>query len=47
MIADAKYKPFSEYKWWDYLQILAYMFRFDCKSGYYLYRNLMGENHFY
>lgn len=36
-IADAKYKPFQNIGNKDYLQVLAYMFRFDSKEGYYLY----------
>ena len=37
MIADAKYKPNNNIGNHDYLQVLAYMFRFDAKVGYYLY----------
>ncbi|HEY0221442.1 MAG TPA: hypothetical protein VGC17_01325 [Lactovum miscens] len=37
IIADAKYKPIGNIGNRDYLQILAYMFRFDAKKGYYLY----------
>lgn len=37
IIADAKYKPLNNIKGRDYLQVLAYMFRFDAKKGYYLY----------
>lgn len=37
IIADAKYKPVNNISGKDYLQVLAYMFRFDAKSGYYLY----------
>ena len=37
MIADAKYKPVDNIGNRDYLQVLAYMFRFDSKIGYYLY----------
>ena len=37
VIADAKYKPFDNIGNRDYLQVLAYMFRFDAKTGYYLY----------
>ena len=37
VIADAKYKPIENIGNRDYLQVLAYMFRFDAKSGYYLY----------
>ena len=37
IIADAKYKPASNIKDKDYLQVLAYMFRFDAKKAYYFY----------
>lgn len=37
MIADAKYKPIDNIGNRDYLQVLAYMFRFDAQTGYYLY----------
>ena len=37
IIADAKYKPIDNIGNRDYLQVLAYMFRFDAKKGYYLY----------
>ncbi len=37
IIADAKYKPMDNISGRDYLQVLAYMFRFDAKTGYYLY----------
>lgn len=37
IIADAKYKPLGNIGNRDYLQVLAYMFRFDAKTGYYLY----------
>ena len=37
IIADAKYKPVENIGNRDYLQVLAYMFRFDAKTGYYLY----------
>lgn len=37
VIADAKYKPISNIGNKDYLQVLAYMFRFDAKKAYYLY----------
>ena len=37
IIADAKYKPVDNIGNKDYLQVLAYMFRFDAKTGYYLY----------
>ena len=37
IIADAKYKPLDNIGNRDYLQLLAYMFRFDAKAGYYIY----------
>ena len=37
IIADAKYKPSDNIGNKDYLQVLAYMFRFDAKTGYYFY----------
>ena len=37
IIADAKYKPFGNISGDDYLQLLAYMLRFDAKIGYYFY----------
>lgn len=37
IVADAKYKPIDNIGNRDYLQVLAYMFRFDAKVGYYLY----------
>lgn len=37
VIADAKYKPVDNIGNKDYLQLLAYMFRFDAKCGLYLY----------
>ena len=37
IIADAKYKPIDNIGNKDYLQVLAYMFRFDAKQGFYLY----------
>lgn len=36
-IADAKYKPADNIGNRDYLQLLAYMFRFGAKKGFYLY----------
>lgn len=39
VIADAKYKPEKNIGNKDYLQVLAYMLRFDAKVGYYLYPN--------
>lgn len=44
IIADAKYKPIDNIGNRDYLQLLAYMFRFDAKSGYYLYPEKDGNN---
>ena len=43
-IADAKYKPIDNIGNRDYLQVLAYMFRFDAKAGYYLYPEAAGEH---
>ena len=37
MIANAKYKPIDNIGNRDYLQVLAYMFRFDAKTGFYPY----------
>lgn len=37
IIADAKYKPVNNIQSDDYKQILTYMFRFDAKTGYFLY----------
>ncbi|EHN59432.1 5-methylcytosine restriction system specificity protein McrC [Oenococcus kitaharae] len=37
VIADAKYKPVENIQNKDYLQVLAYMLRFDAKHGFYLY----------
>lgn len=42
IIADAKYKPVDNIGNKDYLQILAYMFRFDSKKAYYLYPESSG-----
>lgn len=44
IIADAKYKPIGNIGNRDYLQVLAYMFRFDAKSGYYLYPEANGTD---
>ncbi len=44
IIADAKYKPIENIGNRDYLQVLAYMFRFDAKAGYYLYPEAEGTN---
>ena len=37
IIADAKYKLIDNIGNKDYLQVLAYMYRFDSKEGYYIY----------
>lgn len=37
VIADAKYKPIDNIGNKDYLQVLAYMFRFDATRGFYFY----------
>ena len=42
VIADAKYKPIDNIGNRDYLQVLAYMFRFDAKTGFYLYPEAEG-----
>ena len=42
IIADANYKPIDNISNRDYLQVLAYMFRFDAKVGYYLYPEAEG-----
>ena len=44
IIADAKYKPIDNIGNRDYLQVLAYMFRFDAKDGYYLYPEVDGAD---
>ena len=44
IIADAKYKPIDNIGNKDYLQVLAYMFRFDAKAGYYLYPEANGTD---
>ena len=44
MIADAKYKPGDNIGNRDYLQVLAYMFRFDAKTGYYFYPEVGNSN---
>ncbi len=44
VIADAKYKPIDNIGNKDYLQVLAYMFRFDAKEGYYLYPEVDGTD---
>lgn len=37
IIADAKYKPIENIGNRDYLQAIAYMFRFDAEKEYYYY----------
>ena len=37
IIGDAKYKPEANIRSADYLQLLAYMFRFDAKKAFYFY----------
>ncbi len=44
IIADAKYKPIDNIGNKDYLQILAYMFRFDARKGYYIYPKASWED---
>lgn len=44
IIADAKYKPLNNIGNRDYLQVLAYMFRFDAKHGLYLYPEAEGAS---
>lgn len=44
IIADAKYKPIENIGNRDYLQVLAYMFRFEAKEGYYFYPETNGKN---
>ncbi|MGN0693116.1 MAG: hypothetical protein ACI4K7_12260 [Oscillospiraceae bacterium] len=44
IIADAKYKPIDNIGNKDYLQLLAYMFRFDAKTGYFLYPESKGSD---
>lgn len=44
IIADAKYKPINNIGNRDYLQLLAYMFRFDAKAGFYLYPEAEGTD---
>lgn len=43
IIADAKYKPEGNIGNKDYLQVLAYMFRFDAKKAFYFYPEATGE----
>lgn len=44
IIADAKYKPIDNIGNKDYLQLLAYMFRFDAKTGFFLYPESKGSD---
>ncbi len=44
IIADAKYKPVDNIGNKDYLQLLAYMIRFDSKRSYYLYPEIGDAN---
>lgn len=44
IIADAKYKPIKNIGNHDYLQLLAYMFRFDASVGYFLYPETENSN---
>ncbi|HCT8102886.1 hypothetical protein DKB98_11480 [Enterococcus faecalis] len=44
VIADAKYKPRGNIGNKDYLQVLAYMFRFEARKGFYLYPDESKEN---
>ncbi len=43
IIADAKYKRIEAIKNLDYFQVLAYMYRFDAKLGYYFYPEANNE----
>ncbi|KKI60925.1 5-methylcytosine restriction system specificity protein McrC [Staphylococcus warneri] len=45
VIGDAKYKPIQNIGNKDYLQLLAYMFRFNAKSGYYFFPSHKGNSH--
>lgn len=44
VIADAKYKPIDNIGNKDYLQMLAYMLRFDSKRGVFLYPETLDNN---
>lgn len=44
VIADAKYKPIDNIGNKDYLQMLAYMLRFDSKRGVFLYPESLDNN---
>lgn len=39
IVADAKYKPIKKIKGADYLQLVAYMYRFNARLGFYLFPN--------
>ncbi len=41
-MADAKYKPIQNIAGRDFWQMLAYMFRFEAKTGYFLYPEAAG-----
>ena len=43
LIVDAKYKPIENIRGRDYLQVLAYMYRFDASKGYYIYADSEGQ----
>ncbi len=43
VIADAKYKPIQNISGRDYQQILAYMFRFDAKRGFFIYPSTQND----
>ena len=43
LIADAKYKPLTNIQGRDYLQVLAYMFRFEANKGIYFYPEAQQE----
>ena len=43
LIVDAKYKPIENIRGRDYLQVLAYMYRFDSSKGYYIYPDSEGQ----
>ena len=44
IIADAKYKPVNNIGNKDYLQLLAYMFRFEAKKAFYFYPEVDNKN---
>ena len=43
LIVDEKYKPIENIRGRDYLQGLAYMYRFDSSKGYYIYPDSEGQ----